>query len=62
MAKDIMRINPYQIRIGNRIDRHAGNHAHAQSESHIGFNNIRVGRGKDNTRLQPRAVKRGVEF
>ena len=50
MAENIMRIKTHQVRVGHRVDRHAGNHPYSQPKPHIGFNDVGIGSGKDNAR------------
>ena len=62
VRKDIRRFYPHQIRVRDRINGHAGNHTHPQSQSDVRFDNIGIGRSEDNPWRQPGAIKSGVQF
>ncbi len=52
--------SPVGIETG--IHRHAGNHPDAKAKTDVGFDNVSIGGGEDDTRRQPGAVKGGIQL
>ena len=62
VAENTVSIKLHQVGIGDRIHRHAGNHPDAKAKTDVGFDNVSIGGGEDDTRRQPGAVKGGIQL